>query len=451
MSALLAASFFDEPGLIGVRLGRDDDPVVRFATAPRPLGAAPTKRGGCATPALIMLGVIGTLVGGSLLVTTCHERTAPSRVPPALPAAAPWTPPPVRVSAACDTDCDGGQLWKAALTSLDARLAPRQPAWQPWFVRTLLRVPQTDPAPWQTPRASVGDAATREAALALAEAFATVDSPPDTALVLDLPGPQSVAAAGALCDRFEPVFTFDNIPDGAGVVPAQDTLGAVLYWLPRLQRGAAAREGKTCAPMFVLDAARLNPYRNEADRFDNRYRAKLPTAEALKAAGIARVLYVRPETGAVQDSDDLNETLVAWREAGVEVKALGLSALAPVAAPAADPTPGAPSTPPAGTESTHVYHHCYGNGWAPYFWHSYGWFGRPGFSPSPTPAPLPNDSAWAPQTRSGLFSGLSAPPASGARRPAYVPPAASSASRSSPSRSSPGGSWGRSWGGSTFS
>jgi len=265
--------------------------------------------------------------------------------------------------------------------------------------------------------------------------------------VLDLPGPQSVAAAGALCDRFEPVFTFDNIPDGAGVVPAQDTLGAVLHWLPRLLRGAKARGETAAAPVFVLDAARLNPYRNEADRFDNRYKAKLPDAAALKAAGVKRALYVRAEADGLRDSDDLNETLVAWREAGIEVKALGLSALAPVAAPPAPTGTAAPSTP----TYTHTYHHHYGGGWAPYFWHSYGWFGQPGFSPQP--GPVPGGSAWSPQTRAGLFSGLSAPPAGGARRPAYVPPTSglSSGSRSAPSRSSPGGSWGRSSGGSTFS
>src|SRR6185369_2349744 len=67
---------------------------------------------------------------------------------------------------------------------------------------------------------------------ALLDLAAAPGAPHDVALVLDLPGPQSVALAAALAPAFAPVFLFDNWPHPNGVVPAHQTLGAAVYERP---------------------------------------------------------------------------------------------------------------------------------------------------------------------------------------------------------------------------
>ncbi|WNG46063.1 hypothetical protein F0U60_19560 [Archangium minus] len=141
-----------------------------------------------------------------------------------------------------------------------------------------------------------------------------------TAVLVDLPGPESVAFAIALAERFEPVFTYDNWPHPRGVVPAHLTLAAVAFYQPTLRKLAQQRP-VPAPPMFVLDRHRLAPYSDERVQFDNRYVARMPTAEQLRKLGVQHVLYVVPNGKTqVQELDDLNEDFVAWRAAGLDVK-----------------------------------------------------------------------------------------------------------------------------------
>ena len=88
-----------------------------------------------------------------------------------------------------------------------------------------------------------------------------------------------MALAAALAARFCPVFTFDNWPHPLGVVPSHLTLGACLYYLPLFLEAAQTRP-QPAPPLFVLDANRLDPYRDQPDQFDNRYVAPVPSAAA---------------------------------------------------------------------------------------------------------------------------------------------------------------------------
>jgi hypothetical protein len=74
--------------------------------------------------------------------------------------------------------------------------------------------------------------------------------------------------------------------------------------------------------MFVLDRARLAPYVDDEDHFDNRWTARLPAADQLKAAGVSRVLYVTPEAAPPVESDDVVDDLVAWARLGLDVRAV---------------------------------------------------------------------------------------------------------------------------------
>lgn len=149
-----------------------------------------------------------------------------------------------------------------------------------------------------------------------------------TAIIVDLPGPESVAFAAGLGQRFEPVFTFDNWPHPRGVVPAHLTLGAVLYYRPLLDRLARER-AVPAPPVLVLDRNRLLPYPNPQKQFDNRYLARLPPAFLLSGLGIKHVLYVVPGGAAVQELDDINEDFVSYREANLDVKAVAASDFQP--------------------------------------------------------------------------------------------------------------------------
>jgi hypothetical protein len=59
--------------------------------------------------------------------------------------------------------------------------------------------------------------------------------------------------------------------------------------------------------------------------FDNRYWAKLPTAENLKGLGVRHILYVNPGGNDVGELDDLNDEFVALDQAGIDVKTVALT------------------------------------------------------------------------------------------------------------------------------
>ena len=170
------------------------------------------------------------------------------------------------------------QSWRAAMEPLAATLAPPEP-YLPYYVPTLFQS-LMGPAgqglravmrPIDTPEMSDDF----QRGLALRQQFAAVDWPRDTAIVVDAPGPRAVALAAALADRFAPVFTFANWPHPLGVVPAHQTLAAVLYYRPAFEAAQAAR-AVDAPPLFVLDANRLAPYRDADNEFDNRYFVSLP-------------------------------------------------------------------------------------------------------------------------------------------------------------------------------
>jgi hypothetical protein len=230
---------------------------------------------------------------------------------------------------ACAMDVDGNPAWRDALAELPMRLAPAQPALLPYYVPTLFQsVTATNGLAREVrPTCSTEQTQAFERGRALRALFEQAAAgaggafPTDTAIVVDAPGPEAVAVAAALAERFEPVWTFDNWPHPAGVVPAHETLGAALYFTPALERARDKRPAGA-PPVFVLDADRLAPYGDDGDRFDNRYLARLPSADGFARLGVRHVLYVTG--GARAEADDLNEDFVALGIAGIDVKLLAL-------------------------------------------------------------------------------------------------------------------------------
>ncbi|AKJ02120.1 hypothetical protein ATI61_108493 [Archangium gephyra] len=238
------------------------------------------------------------------------------------------------------------------LNSLATELTPKQDALKPFSQATLFQSVSSSSAgslalalrPIYTPEM---DTAFKQGQ-ALAALFAEQPEVAlTTAVLVDLPGPESIAFATALAERFEPVFTFDNWPHPVGVVPAHLTLAAATYYQPTL-RELANKRTLPAPPVFVLDRLRLSPYSDQEREFDNRYMARMPSAEQLRKLGIQHVLYVVPGgKKQSQELDDLNEDFVAWRTSGLDVKLVAAKDFQPD--PATSTVATGTGTPDGGT------------------------------------------------------------------------------------------------------
>ena len=301
---------------------------------------------------------------------------------------------------AVDTDVDGGVFWRSTLGSLPLRLAPRAPQWLPHYDPTLFQ--SLAAAGNEELRLMMRPIASPEMAVALARGQSLfslfVDENGgcrnDVALVVDLPGPESVALAAALASCFDPVFILDNWPHPAGVVPSHLTLAAALYYSPIFERARVSAQPGS-APLFVLDRRRLSPYSDDANAFDNRYIVGLPPRHVLAAAGIQHVLYVTPhDQQLTYESEDLNDDLVALDRGGIDVKVLAMTDFSETPLPGwlddTEPEPEPEPDPDAGIADhlpldlrfyfggSRRSHRC--------FWPWYGWSRSPGpFAGRPPP------------------------------------------------------------------
>lgn len=330
------------------------------------------------------------------------------------------------------TDANGDPMDRALLPQLAAELQPKIARWQPFYLPTLassLLAPDATELRAKIP--FVNSPAMQNAFVrgqALADVIAFAEAPERWLVVVDLPGPLSVAFAAGLAKRATPVCMFGNWPHPRGVVPAHVTLAALLFHLPQL--AASPREGALAAA-FVLDRDRLHPYDNAADRFDNRYVVSLPSATALR--GIERVLYVVPGGGqanAEQELDDLNETFVAWRSAGIIVRVVGAADFQPGNEPAGN-NDAATAQPLAGSSQTQ--RHYWGGSPATHWWwlHSLG-SRPPAGAPMTAPVRRMSGDGYEPRRRPIASSGIA-----GIGR-------VQSPEQRAGSRSSSSGSWGRS-------
>jgi hypothetical protein len=339
-------------------------------------------------------------------------------------------------------DANGDPMDRSSLQLLATELQPKIARWQPFYVPTLaisLQAPDATELRAKIP--FVNSAAMQSAFVrgqALADVIAYAEAPAKWLVVVDLPGPQSVAFAAGLAKQATPVCMFGNWPHPRGVVPSHMTLAALLFHRPQL--AASPREGELAAAL-VLDRDRLHPYDNASDRFDNRYVVQLPSATALQ--GIERVLYVVPGGGqasAEQELDDLNETFVAWRSAGVPVRVVGAADFQPGDEPLGkgDATTAQPL---AGSSQTQ--RHYWGGSPATHWWllHSLG--SRPPVgAPMQAPTQRMVGDGYEPRRRPLGASGLA-----GIGRVRRPEDRRSSGGSGGSGGSIRGGSWGRSSGG----
>lgn len=233
-------------------------------------------------------------------------------------------------------DSTGSTAWQD-YAKPDALLKAWQPRsdnakWQPYYVPTLIQALSQDSlrsviTPICTP-------AMREAysrGLGMREALKTSENPSTTLIITDIPGPESVAFAAALADLAEPVVSFDNFPHPLGVVPSHETLAALIYYAKEVSEKAAKRPQKP-ASVIVLDANHLAKYVDADSQFDNRYIAKVPTADNLSTLGIKAIVYGMPNESQRTELDDLNDDFVAYQEKNISVEMLPLTRFQPESA-----------------------------------------------------------------------------------------------------------------------
>jgi hypothetical protein len=280
---------------------------------------------------------------------------------------------------------------------------PKNQAWLPYFVPTLIQsLGQSSLSQQLSPMFMPDMKEAYERGKTIAQDFlANAQNPGETAFMIDVPGRDSVAFGAGMAEHGQLITMFDNFPHPLGVTPSHETLAAMLYYAGEIE-SRQARLAATAPPVFLLDSNRLANYTDADTQFDNRYLAKIPSAQKLQERGVKNVVYITPDRTRSEELDDLNEEFVEYKNKGLGVTILPLSDLDEVA---------------QGTTRRHYY---YGGSYAHhhYFFHSYPYWtpspyyvstypeyttwrtGRPASFPRTVPPPT-----YAPRPRPTVFAG----------------------------------------------
>ncbi len=168
--------------------------------------------------------------------------------------------------------------------------------------------------------------------------------PARTAYFVDLSGAASVAFAYTLTNAaaapLAVVPTFNNWPAEDEVVPAEQTLAAMIAMPPR----RLAAEEAAAPPVFLFDSWRLAYKEEDIDPrvIDNRYMlttSDLPSADVLRAQGISQIVYLVGSPERDTEEDDLHDVFAAYEEAGILIYLVDLESLTRVRDPEGDPEP----------------------------------------------------------------------------------------------------------------
>ncbi len=171
--------------------------------------------------------------------------------------------------------------------------------------------------------ASVRPDALRDVPATFIEAVRSMDvswaplSKEDAALVIDLPGAQSLTTGLALAFRgYWPVPLYNTTMHQAAIVEVDSIIGL-------LEQGAAvlrkADPPQTGPPAFLLDSRRMTGSPAPL-KYDNRWMTfpqDFPSATYLQRYKILDAVVVQEKTG--QPASDLQHILRRWQEAGIRI------------------------------------------------------------------------------------------------------------------------------------
>ncbi|HTO92997.1 MAG TPA: glutathionylspermidine synthase family protein [Bacteroidota bacterium] len=198
--------------------------------------------------------------------------------------------------------------------------------WLPHRMSLLLRSAD-DPALVEPIEYTAAAETARAAGSALASLLAHAEngSAQPLLVICDLDGVESIAFASEAAAATEIVLQMENIAHELETVPLRTTLGALVRFAPRIRELGKGRPAGTPATI-VLDRKRLSPPADEAGQFNNRHWGYLPGTGFLEALGIRRILLINPD-GDPKESDDLNEDLALYQDAGLKISFASPSAI----------------------------------------------------------------------------------------------------------------------------
>lgn len=263
--------------------------------------------------------------------------------------------------------------WKKYVSQTEMLNAfqPKSQKWMPYFVPTLIQALQFETLRNQlTPIATPGMQEAYGRGQTIAKDFlVNAENRAETAIIVDAPGKESVALGAGLAEAGHLITTFDNFPHPLGVAPSHETLAAMIYYAGEIEAKQATAP-QDAPPVFLLDSKRLENYTSADTQFDNRYLAKIPSAQKLQELGIKSVLYVTPDRTRQQELDDLNEDFVEYQAKGINVAMLPLSDLTGVD----EWVEG--KQPDGSTQTVKERHYYYGGGlgFHPLFFYSYPFY-----------------------------------------------------------------------------
>ena len=145
-----------------------------------------------------------------------------------------------------------------------------------------------------------------------------------SAIVVDLPGAQSVLVGLALAQRgYRPVPLYNGTSGPAPVVPVDGIEPALGAGADVLKRCTIAPDAR---PVFLLDSDRSTPIgAGEAGRYDNRWIVlpqDAPSGTFLLSQGVREITLITQRLGVPQP--DLTHVLLRWKEAGLRLRAVSL-------------------------------------------------------------------------------------------------------------------------------
>jgi len=152
------------------------------------------------------------------------------------------------------------------------------------------------------------------------------DPPPwaseETAIIIDTNGPISVALAAWLASAagYQPISTFNNWPDKAGLIKPEKTLAMLLRYASVMER-ARKNFSASSPPLWMCDRERLSGGPGRPRQFDNRYyieESLLAGPEALKKAGIKQIVYLLNK-GNEKELADLHSYFNFLRKKGIQI------------------------------------------------------------------------------------------------------------------------------------
>jgi hypothetical protein len=143
-----------------------------------------------------------------------------------------------------------------------------------------------------------------------------------TALVVDLPGVQSVETGIALARRrYRPVPLYNTSVGPSALVDVSGLVQSLVSGATAIREIALSPEAP---PAFLIDADRMRPgVPSSPGSYDNRwvvFPQDFPSGTFLRSRGIEEVI-VFHDRGGVQE--DLSHVLLLWQEAGVRIRAIG--------------------------------------------------------------------------------------------------------------------------------